>query len=192
MKEIIDSDKNHEDTCFILFFQRITTNCTHTHHNWIPFCITWSLSEAGTPWFIWKYLFFLHIPKEREDRFNVWRSREKAGGKKRHGGYLWPQHVAVAAVRRWGRKARRLVKGLGPLQESRRLPVSCIKTTFGLRPRQGVFERLVDRHRDRMLLQTAITCKCFTVTATAATATAVTSILVSREQNGIHGLQVVL
>ena len=110
----------------------------------------------------------------------------------RHGGYLWPQHIAVAAVRRWGRKARRLVKGLGPLQESRRLPVSCIETTFGLGPRQGVFERLVDRHRNRMLLQTAVTRECFTVTATAATAATVTGVLMSREQNGIHGLQVVL
>lgn len=158
------------------------------HHNGGRFWTTWSPSEAGTPRFIWKIFSSFIFRKKEKDRLNVWRSREKEGGKKRHGGYLWPQHIAVAAVRRWGRKARRLVKGLGPLQESRRLSVSCVETAFGFGPRQGVFERLVNRHRDRMLLQAAVSRVCFTATATAATATAVTGILVGGEEDGIHGL----
>lgn len=117
---------------------------------------------------------------------------EKAGGKKRHGGCSWPQHIAVAAVRRWRSEACGLVKGLGPLQESRRLSVHCVETAFGLGPWQGVLERLVDRHSDRVLFETAVSRKGLAVAATATAATTVSAIFVRGEQDGVHGLSVVL
>lgn len=118
--------------------------------------------------------------------------------KKRHGGCLLyhsgPQQVAVAAVRRWGREARRLVERFRPLQESRRLEhwlsVHVAEAAFGLGAGQGVLERLVDRHGDRVLLDASVA--GIGAAATAAAVAVLAGVVVGGEEDGVDGLEVVL